>query len=241
MSASRDRLDELVERMRPSAGQNLESIILYGSAAREDFSETYSDLNLLCALHDASAAELAKIASVVNWWSKELRQRPPLLMSTEEFRSSVDVFAIEILDMQADHRVLYGADIVAGLEVSMDLHRVELERELRTTLLKLRQHFVLAGGDEEELKRVLIRSSSTVLTLLRHALVTLGEPRAGTPATVLKRAAEIMRIDVSPFEAALSLREQRAVQAGYRPIFERYVQSLAAAASAIDRAGSKRC
>jgi len=240
MSASRERLDEFVERMRSAAGENLLSVILYGSASRQDFNEAYSDLNLLCGLRDADPAELARIAPVVHWWSKELRQRPPLVMSVEEFRSSADVFAIEVLDMQADHRVLHGTDIVAGLEVSMTSHRVELERELRTTSLKLRQHFIFACDDEEELKRVLIRSASTTLTLLRHALITLGEPRAGTNAAVLQRVAEIMRVDVSPFEAALALREHRSVQVGYRQIFEEYVRLLAAVVSAVDNAGPQR-
>ena len=240
MSASREHLDEFVERMRSSAGQNLESIILYGSGSREDFNETYSDLNLLCAFHDLSGAELLKVVPVLKWWAQSLRQRPPLLMTTEEFRSSADVFAIEVIDMQTHHRVLHGADIVLGVEVSMDMHRVELERELRTTLLKLRQHFVFARDDEDELKRVLIRSVPTVVTLFRHALITLGEAHAIPRSAVLKRIADTLAIDVSPFETAVSLREGRKDAADYRVIFERYIHSLAAVISAIDRGGTKR-
>jgi len=240
MSASRERLDEFVERMRSAAGQNLESIILYGSGSREDFNETYSDLNLLCAFHDLTGAELGSVSGVVNWWSKDLRQRPPLLMTSEEFRSSTDVFAIEILDMQTDHRVLHGTDIVTGLEVSKEMHRVELERELRITLLKLRQHFTFARDDDEELKRVLIRTVSTLVTLLRHALIALGEAHAIPRSAVLKRAAETLAIDISATETAVSLRDGRKDAADYRVIFQQYIQSLAAVIAAIDRAGSKR-
>ena len=239
MTASRERLHEFVERIRTACGPNLESIILYGSASRDDFNETYSDVNLLCALRDVSGAELAKVAAVVNWWSQQLRQRPPLLMSADEFRSSADVFAIEVLDMQSEHRVLHGTDIVAGLPVSPAMHRVELERELRTTLLKLRQHFVLAREDEEELKRVLIRSISTVLTLLRHSLIALGRPREASSSAVLSRTAEVLGVDVSPFEAAMSLREGRTQQSDCRAMFATYIQSLAAVVSVIDRAGTK--
>ena len=43
-------LNELVEKMRAAAGENLLSVVLFGSAAQGEFHPEYSDVNLLCVL-----------------------------------------------------------------------------------------------------------------------------------------------------------------------------------------------
>ena len=67
-------------------------------------------------------------------------------MTLEELRESADVFAIELIDIQRSHRTLFGQDVVAAINVPMNLHRVEVEHELRTTLLRLRHHLLLHPG-----------------------------------------------------------------------------------------------
>ncbi len=43
--------------------------------------------------------------------------------------------------MQQHHRVLFGLDaLLTGLQIPMDLHRVQVEYELREKLILLRQH-----------------------------------------------------------------------------------------------------
>ena len=119
MSDVHEALKNLVERLHDAARENLESVILYGSAARGDFHEAHSDLNVLCVLRSLRATELGQVSAVVKWWTSVQRQPPPLFFSAEELRQSADVFAIEILDMQQSHRVLYGTDLVAGISVPM--------------------------------------------------------------------------------------------------------------------------
>ena len=57
----------------------------------------------------------------------------------------------------------------------MNLHRVEVERNMRDLLLKLRQHVLHAGLNEMELTAVMKRTISGAKTLLRHTLLTFGE------------------------------------------------------------------
>ena len=49
MKKPEGKLQELVNRLKEACGDNLVSVVLYGSAAREDFHEQYSDVNLLAA------------------------------------------------------------------------------------------------------------------------------------------------------------------------------------------------
>ncbi len=54
-----DKIEDFVKRMRAAAGENLESVILYGSAVAGDFHPEFSNLNLFCVLRDSSLPELA--------------------------------------------------------------------------------------------------------------------------------------------------------------------------------------
>ncbi len=58
-----------VSKMGSAAGDNLRSIVLYGSAATGEFHPDFSNVNLLCVLHETSFATLSAIAPVVKWWT----------------------------------------------------------------------------------------------------------------------------------------------------------------------------
>jgi predicted nucleotidyltransferase len=209
MSDVHEALKNLVERLHEAAKDNLESIILYGSAARGDFHEAHSDLNVLCVLRSLRAAELDRVSVAVKWWTTVQRQPAPLFFTVEELRASADVFAIEILDMQQSHRVLYGTDIVAGISVPMNLHRVQVEHELRTLLLRLRQHLVRDAGNQHELGTVLAKSFSSTLTLLRHTLIAFQEQPPTAPNDLSARIAATTGANASAFEAVRRLREAK--------------------------------
>src|SRR5215472_7559112 len=105
-----EKLQELVGRLRTACGPNLISVVLYGSAARGDFHQQYSDVNTLIVLNEASIAAIEAITPVLHWWTRDEKLRPPLIMTLEELRDSADVFAIELLDIQHSHRTLFGEE-----------------------------------------------------------------------------------------------------------------------------------
>src|ERR1700752_1919248 len=117
-----EALKNLVERLHEAARDNLQSVILYGSAARGDFHEAHSDLNVLCVLRSLRAPDLTRVSPVAKWWTTAQHQPAPLFFAAEELQQSADVFAIELLDIKESHRVLYGPDAVAGITVPMNLH-----------------------------------------------------------------------------------------------------------------------
>ncbi|HEV3118283.1 MAG TPA: nucleotidyltransferase domain-containing protein, partial [Gemmataceae bacterium] len=201
------KLTELVNRLKEFAAANLECVILFGSAARGDFLPGFSDLNVACILHSLTVEELGRLAHVVKWWCVDQKEPAPLFFTRDELHQAADVFAIEILDMKHGRRVLYGKDVVAEIEVPMNLHRVQIEHDLRTMILKLRQHYLRAPGNAKELAPVLRKSFSGVLTLLRHTVIAFGEePPAGEHAIIV-RAAALTGSNASAFDALLKLRE----------------------------------
>src|SRR5215469_3494145 len=127
-------IDEFVKRARDAGGANINSVILFGSAVSGDFHPDRSNLNMFCVLRDASFDSLRALTPVAKWWDRQ-KQPPPLCMTREELDRSTDVFPIELLDMQQNHRVLFGEDVLAGLQIPMSLHLEQVEYELREKLI----------------------------------------------------------------------------------------------------------
>lgn len=234
------KLTELVSRLKEASGKNLESVILYGSAARGDFRPGTSDLNILCAVTTINLSELQRLAPVVSWWTREMNEPSPLFFLTEELRRSTDVFAIESLDIKRSHRVLFGKDVVADLEVPMNLHRVEVEHELRQLLLKLRQHVLHAGRNEMEFNAVMKRTISSAVTLLRHTLLAFGEEPPLATTELFSRIETATGADASAFAEPYSYRETGALREDPFKAYDNYMRALEKVIIALDSMVPKR-
>jgi predicted nucleotidyltransferase len=239
MKDLQDRLQQFVTRMTNTAGSNLESVVLYGSAARDEFHAQYSDVNLLCVLRSVSTSELGKIAPVVRWWAEDEKQRPPLFLTAAELRDSADVFAVELLDIKQSHRVLFGVDPVANTEVPMNLHRVEVERELRTILLRLRHHFLLSA-ESEHLRSVLAKSFSSVSTLTRHALIAMGQTVPAGKQELLQRAVHVFGLKPDALDPIWKLREGKIDGSDLSLMYQNYMDAIATMLHALDHQVPKR-
>src|SRR5437773_1186141 len=240
MLSSDAKLAELVKRLKEFAASNLECVILFGSAARGDFREGHSDLNVVCILRSLTVEELGRLAGVVKWWCVEQKEPAPLFFTHEELREAADVFAIEILDMKQGRRVLYGEDVVAKIEVPTNLHRLQIERDMRTVLLKLRQHYLRAPGNAHELAPVLRKSFSSVLTLLRHTVMAFEETPPGDAHEIVARAAALTDTDASAFDALLQLRESRELHGDIVAAYGAYLRALEKVLHALDHHFPKR-
>ena len=232
-----NKIDEFVRRVRDAAGANLESILLFGSAVSGDFHPGMSNLNMFCVLRDCSFAALQALAPVAKWWEKQ-KQPPPLCMTRKELERSTDVFTIELLDMQQHHRVLFGDDVVQGLRISLHVHRVQVEYELREKLILLRQQVLLASGNSSRLWDLLLRSAPSFGTLFRHALIALGDssqPRRRGAVDVLSKR---VGFDLSAMNQVLDVREKKVDprKIDISELVARYLATVEKVAAAVDEA-----
>ncbi len=234
MKKPESKLQELVTRLQQAGGENLVSIVLYGSAAREDFHEQFSDVNVLVVLRQLQPNSFAALSAVLSWWSGEEKLRPPMIMTLDELRESADVFAIELLDIRRSHKTLFGQDVVTAIDVPMNLHRVEVEHELRTTLLRLRHHLLLSPGNQDELRAVLAKSITSVLTLFRHALIAVGEDPPQSKTQLLERAGQVFGFEVLPLRAILELRNERSRPENLHELYHAYMSAIQRVAHELD-------
>ena len=206
-------LGQLKYKLLTAAGANLKAIVLFGSAARGEYHERHSDLNVLCVLGRAGAEDIEALHETAAWWEQK-KFPAPRIFTLDELRASADIFAIELLDMKAHHKMIYGEDFFGELAVPMQLHRLQVERELRTNWVKLRQAILLAPQKDRVLMGLMDASVSTFVTLFRHALSVVGEnPPAGRREVV----ADIARLVGARPDAFLSVLD---VREGKRPASE---------------------
>ena len=200
------KLDELVHKIKAAAAENLRAIILYGSAATEEFHAKHSDLNILCVVNQADAAHLEAFHGPFEWWTRR-GQNVPLVFTAEELQRSADIFAIELLDMKSRHRILYGENVLPGISVPLRYHSIQVERELRANWLRLRQAILAAPHKSKAYLEIMTASFSSFVALFRHALMALGEAPAETRREAIDRIAKFAGADAAGFHSILGVRE----------------------------------
>jgi predicted nucleotidyltransferase len=204
--AMEQALNQLVDRLKEAAGENLHSVVLYGSAASGEFHQNFSDVNVLCLFQALSMNTMLALSEAVGWWRKQ-KHPAPLLLTIDEVNRSSDVFPIEFLDIQKHHRILYGEDVFASMKIARTLHRVQVEHELRTKLILFRQQFLIDATNSSKVLNLMLESLSSFVTLFRHSLWIAGEEPAGGKRALLLELEKRLQVDTKAFLDLLSVRE----------------------------------
>ena len=228
-------LDQIVEKLRKALDSGLVSVVLYGSGATGDHNEKFSDYNILAVLSKITPAELRSVEPVFRWW-REQGNPSPLLLTEHELKNSTDCFAIEFHDIREHNKILCGPDLVSDLEIDRSFYRAQVECELRTKLLRLRQK---AGGllsDKDALRRLMADSVSTFCILFRHALLLAGFAAPARKRDIVNAAGQHFSIEIAPFLTLLDHREQkvRAKEIEPEPLFARYMIQIEKVIDAVD-------
>jgi len=229
-------LDRFVEKLRAAVEADLESIVLFGTSAGGDFHADYSDLNVLCLFNQLNVKTLDSLASVMRWWT-ESKQPQPFLLEVSELYASTDVFAIEFLDIKSRHQVLYGPDLFTDLHVPMDQHRIQLEHELRTNLMRLRHHYLSASGNNKKVMELMTGSISSFFTLFRHALIALDEKPAAHRREAIERLSVLLQFNAIPVLTLLDIRAGKIQPSNVDTpgIFQGYLSALERLTDEVDR------
>ncbi|MBS1840150.1 MAG: hypothetical protein JST77_04815, partial [Acidobacteria bacterium] len=188
----------------------------------------------------SAPGDLKAIAPVVAWWTSDEKQPAPQVFTAGELAKSADVFAIEFSDMQSSHKILFGPDVVSGLKIPMNLHRVQVEHELRTTILKLRQLYLHNSRNAKSLAASLAKSMSSVKTLLRHSLITMEESVPATDAELFNHAAKLFSVSPGAFGKVLNLKNAATPPVDLDSIFGDYLSALETVTHALDEFLPKR-
>jgi hypothetical protein len=158
------------------------------------------------------------------------------LLSEEELRTSTDCFPVEFHDMQERRRVLFGADLIHDLVIDRTFYRAQVEMELRTKLLRLRQKATDVLANKAALLRLMIDSVPNFLVLARHALLISGVTSGWRKREIVRHLPDI-GADGTPFDILLDLRDQSKLAGDVDPeaLFESYLKQIEALVGHVDR------
>jgi hypothetical protein len=231
--------DQLAARLVDLLGDDVLSIVLYGSAAREQYVKGSSDLNVLVLLRAVDEVALRRCTRLAREWA-QYGNPPPLLLADEEMRRSLDIFPIEYGEIREAHRVLHGSDPFSQIEIEQKYLRLQCERELKTALIQLRERYLLIADEPEEVGTLLLGSVTTFLVHYRTILRLEGDPIPADEADLVVAVAS--RAGFSPDPVLEALRARRAneslrVPAG-DPTAVGYLEAAARAVAYVDALGA---
>ncbi len=154
-------------------GTALRTVVVYGSAEHPDFRPERSDVNFAAVAESVTFAHLQRVAQWYARWRGE-RVAAPLLLTPPDLVRSLDVFPLEMLDIQARHRTLAGDDLFTAIVVARDNVRLECEREAKGKLVRLRALYLELAGSTVEIRELMLDSRKTFLHVMRGLLFLRG-------------------------------------------------------------------
>jgi predicted nucleotidyltransferase len=200
-----DALNHLVEDLRSTHGDNLASVVLYGSAVAGENAELRADYNLLIALHRITPEDLRLAQAPMREWQR-LGHQIPVYFTVEELSDAADVFPIEFHQMSKVRRVLFGKDPFEFFQLSNAKLRHQAEYELRSKLIQLRQLYIPSSVSVERLSALMSDSLSSFAALFRAVLLLKGqEPPVAKPDCV-RATIQLLQLERAPFERIFQLR-----------------------------------
>jgi hypothetical protein len=229
-------LQTYVKEVKGRFGEQLEGVLLYGSAVRGEFLPGRSNLNILLLVSSYDSAVLKQYSALHRQWSKE-QIVVPLFLTEEELHLSAAVFPLEFLEIQEQHRVLDGRDPFIGFHVKTDRLREAVVQGLMSHLLRLRQRYVEGGGSVEATTILLPLSITSAVPLLRGVQRLLGRPVLSHSDAVIKDVAEQLQLDLQGLLDALLLKRGQISSGSYElpRLFDRYLQAVTLLTRAVER------
>lgn len=229
-------LDRLVEELRNAHGENLTSIVLYGSAAAGEVVPQDSDHNLLVVLQRIAAKDLRASQKPLAAWIKA-GEPPPVYFTVEELQRAADVFPIEFTQMEKAREVLFGRDPFELVEISRANLRHQTEYELRTKLIQLRRLFVPASVSVEKLAALMSDSLASFAALFRSVLILHGEEPQVSKVDSVHATVKLLGLKAAPFERILELRGKgrlKLAEADADSLFSAYMDEIERVIQAVD-------
>lgn len=220
-------LPVIVDDYRRVYGDNLVSIILYGSAARGDYTPGRSDINLMIVLSDNGMDGLDNAFDVIAKWKKR-NVATPLFVTEDYVRTSTDVFPLEYFNFQKNYRMVYGKDILRELTFAPAFIRLQCEREIKGKLLVLRQAFLETGGKARNLRKVVTESLVAFVAIFHGLLYLKGRQVPDRKRDVVEYTCEAFDLDRAVFDSLLDIQEDRSKPSGQdmRALFMNYLRQI---------------
>lgn len=173
-----------VDAAKAAFAADLASIVLFGSGAEQNLRPT-SDVNILVVLKRFDQAQADGLREPLRFAHAAIELNAMFVLEAE-VPAAMEAFAVKFSDILHRHRLLYGGDPFAAVEIS----NAALLRRLRQVLLnqqiRLRERYILLSLREEQLGRVIADAAPPLRASAASLLQLQGNP-APSPKKALER------------------------------------------------------
>ncbi|MBW1850416.1 MAG: hypothetical protein JRJ15_03105 [Deltaproteobacteria bacterium] len=234
----KDIFKEIIADYQGIYGNDLIGIILYGSAAGEDYQPGKSDINFMIILSEEGIEHLDRAFTVVKKWRKK-DVAIPLFLTESYLETSLDVFPIEYLNFQRSYVHVSGKDILKDLRFDPEFIRLQCEREIKGKLLLLREAFLETSGKTRALKEVIRHSAPALVAIFRALLFLKGEEVPKEKREVVRNTCEVFGMDAAVFKRLLDIKDKKIKPADKEMagLFKEYLSEVRKLAKLIDAMG----
>jgi predicted nucleotidyltransferase len=193
----RAKLDELTKTLEAALGDELVGLLVYGSAARGEYRDGRSDVDLVVVVKSAPRSRLEAISNALTL-ARYAARIEAMILTAEEIPRAADVFPLLYDDIRRAHIVLAGKSPFSDLAISDRHRRLRVEQELREAQIRLRRAIIDAQGSPEMLGGAVFRKLRQIRGPLRALLALKGIDGADDLVTVLEQAGKTYDVDVAP-------------------------------------------
>lgn len=232
---------KLTAQFRSTFGEELRSVVVFGSLPRGESIPGVSDLNILVLLESMTTRVMARTAPVLQQWIRS-GNTPPYVYSTEEWAGMQDTFAIEIADMNDARDVLWGTDPIDVETLSFEGLRRQTEREIRDTLLQLRLRLMVAASGPYDVGALLMAGIPSFTAYMRSALRLADDAPSLDTRDVIESAAKLINADPSPMLTCFDARRttHRLATSLNEPLVDNYMLFVDTLLMHVDRLRDRR-
>ncbi len=212
-----------------------QAIIVYGSAARGEFLEGYSNVNVLVVLERITQPVLQQWSGIHKQWARE-KIVAPLFLTHTDLQQSSDVFPLEYLDIKECHVLLEGRDPFPELHVDPTNLFFQCRQETHANLLRVRQCYVEGWGRIEAIQTVLPLSLTSLLPCLRGLYRLLNRPSNMKSQEVLEELQTTLSVEPSVFQEVWRLKRGLSTPGKHElpKLLERYLAGLGQLVDKVD-------
>ncbi len=186
-------------------GDDLVSIILYGSGAGQGYRPGKSDINFMIVLTESGIERLDLAFEMVKKWGKR-NVATPLFLTEGYIETSLDVFPMEYLTFQKNYVLAHGRDVLKDLAFDLGLVRLQCEREIKGKLLLLRQAYLETAGKGKPLKELVANSIPALTAIFEALLYIKGKEIPRERKEIIRVTTETFNLDRAVFEKLFELK-----------------------------------
>jgi predicted nucleotidyltransferase len=205
-----EALGLFVDAARAAFGDNLRSLILFGSAAEGKLRAT-SDVNVLLVMRALDRAQLDALREPIQAAQAAIDLQAMLILESE-LPAAAEAFANKFEDIRRRHVVLIGDDLVNTLTIPRDALLRRVRQVLLNQTLRLRDAYAEQSLREEQAAAVIADAAGPLRTAAASILELEGHPASDPKSALAMLTANSEFANVLPYIS--EAREQRLLAPG---------------------------